>query len=184
MRRPVNGIDAHPLLGRPFPEPMALADLDEYDLDGILCHLAPALAQESQDFAKLLERQRQGATERDQARSFQRMFEPLLLHWQTAGEGLEGLESWPAFQGRVERCLRQLTDRPGRGRRVIAFTSGGFIGTVVQLVLGAPSCAALEINWRIRNAALTEFVFTRERITLDVFNSVADFPDRELLTYR
>jgi len=170
--------------GLPFPEPMTLGELDEYDLDGILCRLAPGLARENQDFAGLLERQRQGATERDQARNFQQMFEPLLFHWQTAGEGLEDLESWPAFQGRVERCLRQLTDRPGHGRRVVAFTSGGFIGTAVQLVLGAPDRAALEINWRIRNAALTEFVFTRERFTLDAFNSVAHLADPELATYR
>jgi len=171
-------------VGLPFPEPITLTDLDEYDLDGMMRRLAPALARENQDFAGLVERQRQGATERDQARSFQRMFEPLLFHWQTADGELEGLESWRAFQNRVQRCLRQLTDRPGRGRRVVAFTSGGFIGTAVQLVLGAPDRAALEINWRIRNAALTEFVFSRERITLDAFNSIAHLADAELATYR
>ena len=171
-------------VGLPFPEPVILAELDEYDLSGILLRLAPALACENQDFAELLERQRHGATERDQARNFQRMFEPLLIHWQTAGEGLEGLESWPAFQGRVQSALRQMTDGPGRGRRVIAVTSGGFIGTAVQLALGAPDRTALEINWRIRNAAQTEFVFSRERITLDVFNSIAHLADPELVTFR
>jgi broad specificity phosphatase PhoE len=170
--------------GLPFPEPVTLADLDEYDLDGILRRLAPALAREDKDFADLLERQRHGATERDQARSFQRMFEPLLLHWQAGGAGLEGLESWPAFQTRVQRWLQQLTDRPGHGRRVVAFTSGGFIGAAVQLVLGAPDRMALELNWRIRNAALSEFVFSRERITLDTFNSIAHFAAPELATYR
>jgi broad specificity phosphatase PhoE len=170
--------------GLPFPEPVILAELDEYDLSGILLRLAPALAREDKDFARLLAHQRHGATKSDQARNFQRMFEPLLIHWQTAGTGLEGLESWPAFRDRVQRGLRQMTDGTGHGRHVVAFTSGGFIGTAVQLVLGAPDRTALEINWRIRNAAQTEFVFTRERITLDDFNSIAHLADPELMTFR
>jgi broad specificity phosphatase PhoE len=112
------------------------------------------------------------------------MFEPLMLHWQTAGDGLDGIETWPAFQGRVERALKHMTQLQRRGRRVVGFTSGGFIGTAVQLVLGAPHRAALEINWRIRNAALTEFVFSRGRITLDVFNSISHFAGPEMVTYR
>jgi broad specificity phosphatase PhoE len=176
--------DKYAQVGLPFPEPIALADLDEYDLHGILRRLAPALAQENQDFAGLFERKRHGASENEQARSFQRMFESLLVHWQTVEKEPEGIESWPAFWSRVQRCLKQLTDRPGHGRRVVAFTSGGFIGTAVQLVLGAPHRAALEINWRIRNTALTEFVFTRERITLDTFNSIAHLADPAMATYR
>jgi len=51
-------------------------------------------------------------------------------------------------------------------------------------VLGAPDRAALEINWRIRNAALIEFVFGRGQITLDGFNSTAHFAEAEWITYR
>jgi len=170
--------------GRTFPQPVVLAELDEYDLSGILDRLAPALARENTDFAGLFDRQRYGATEHDQARSFQRMFEPLLLHWLKRGAGLDGLETWQAFESRVQRGLRQMTDRPDHGRRVVAFTSGGFIGTAVQLVLGAPDRTALAINWRIRNAGLTEFVFSQERITLDVFNSIAHVSDPAMVTYR
>ena len=176
--------DVYAAAGLPFPTPAVLADLDEYDLGGILQRLAPELAQQNQDFAGLFERQRQGTTAGEQARSFQRMFEPLLVHWQSEGVQLSGVESWLAFRVRVQRCLAELTERPGHGRRVVAFTSGGFIGTAVQLVLGAPDRAALEINWRIRNAALTEFVFTRGRIALDAFNHIAHADDPALVTYR
>jgi broad specificity phosphatase PhoE len=170
--------------GGSFPEPVVLTELDEYDLSGILNRLAPELARNDHDFAALFERQRHGATEREQARSFQRMFEPLLICWQTAPPGLDGLETWSAFHDRVHRGLKRITDAPGHGRRVVAFTSGGFIGTAVQFALGAPDRAALEINWRIRNASLTEFVFSRERISLDVFNSTAHLTEPELTTYR
>jgi len=170
--------------GWPFPQPVVLAELDEYDLGGILHSLAPALARQDAAFARLLELQRHGTTDRDRERSFQAMFEPLLRHWQSADSAADGLESWPAFGGRVARGLAQITQRPGQGRRVAAFTSGGFIGTALQHVLAAPAAAALEINWRIRNASLTEFVFSGERLTLDSFNSVAHFEEPELLTFR
>jgi broad specificity phosphatase PhoE len=170
--------------GIAFPKPMVLPVLDEYDLSGILGCLAPSLARDDTDFASLLERQRHGATAEEQARSFQLMFEPLMLHWQAVGADIDGVESWLAFQQRVQRSLKRIIDRPGRGRRVVAFTSGGFIGTAVQLVLGAPDRTAMELNWRIRNAAVTEFIFGRERVTLDTFNTIAHLSDLELITYR
>jgi broad specificity phosphatase PhoE len=169
--------------GLAFPNPVVLAELDEYDLTGILDNLAPALARQDAAFADLFTRQRHGETQADQARNFQKMFEPLLLHWLAAGPELDGLESWPAFQSRVRRGLSQMTDRPGHGRRVVALTSGGFIGTAVQLVLQSPDRTALELNWRIANAALTELVFSRGRIALDRFNCIGHLtPD--LMTYR
>jgi broad specificity phosphatase PhoE len=97
---------------------------------------------------------------------------------------MQGLETWPMFSNRVALGMKRMTDRPGRSRRVAAFTSGGFIGVAIQRVLGAPDSAALEINWRIRNAAVSEFVFSGDRITLDSFNGVAHIEDTELVTYR
>ena len=170
--------------GRSFPAPTLMPELDEYDLAGILERLAPALAKDNKDFATLLELKLHGATSAEQARSFQRMFEPLLIHWLRAEASSEDLESWISFQSRVQRGLHQITNRPGSGRRVAVFTSGGFIGTAVQLVLGAPDRSALELNWRIRNASLTELVFSRDRISLDEFNSIPHLANPELVTYR
>lgn len=168
----------------PFPKPVVLSELDEYDLGGILECLAPSLARNDNEFAALLERQRHGVTNEEQARNFQRMFEPLMLHWLAAGDACDGVESWPSFQSRVQRGLKAITDSADRGRHVVTFSSGGFIGTAVQLVLGAPHQTALDINWRIRNSAVTEFVFNRERISLDTFNSTAHLADPAMMTYR
>ena len=168
----------------PFPKPIVLPELDEYDLSSILGSLAPQLARENQDFAKLLKLRLDGASEPDKARSFQRMFEPLMRYWQAAREPLDGVEAWPAFQTRVKRGLSKMMESASRGRRAVAFTSGGFIGTAVQLVLGAPDPAALEVNWRIRNTGLTEFLFNRERVSLDAFNATAHLPDPLTVTYR
>jgi broad specificity phosphatase PhoE len=155
----------------------------KYDMGSLLHRLAPELADRDHEFAGLVERYRKSAGVHERARSFQRMFEALTLHWLTASE-LTGLESWPAFRGRVQRALDRIRAGPGSGRRVVAFTSGGFIGTTVQFALGAPHRSALEVSWRLRNCSLTEFIFSGDRFSLDGFNALPHLEDPQLWTYR
>lgn len=176
--------DCYRQAGLPWPDPVLLADLDEYDFMNILRRLAPELARQDRDFGGLLERFQASAANGDRESSFQRMFEAVMVHWLTAPSVLAEMESWPAFQARVRRALSQICERPASGRRVGVFTSGGVIGTAVQIALAAPDRAALELNWRSRNCSLTEFVFTRGRITLDSFNTVPHLADMTLWTYR
>jgi broad specificity phosphatase PhoE len=170
--------------GLSWPEPVVLPELDEYDLAGLMSRVAPALIEQDRAFAELVNGYRQSMGDHERTRSFQRMFEALLTHWLAATEAVEAVEGWPAFRDRVWRGLRMMTDRPGRGRRVAAFTSGGFIGTAAGLVLAAPDRSALELNWRLRNGSLTRFVFSPGRLTLDEFNAVPHLPDPALWTYR
>jgi broad specificity phosphatase PhoE len=111
------------------------------------------------------------------------MFEPLLIYWQS-GACEKDMESWQAFRGRVQRAIRRLQENGGNGRRVVFFTSGGFIGSAVQIALAAPDRAALELHWRLRNGSLTEFAYTRERFSLDTFNAVPHLDDPALWSYR
>jgi broad specificity phosphatase PhoE len=170
--------------GQPWPEPIVLTDLDEFDLHGLFHHLVAELGSHNAEFAALLDRFRQSTEERDRLRAFQRMFEPLLLHWQTMPAGRPGVESWQAFRNRVQRALGQVMEPHGAGRRIVAFTSGGFIGAAARWALNAPDRSALELAWRLRNASLTEFVFTHNRVSLDTFNTVPHLPDSALWTYR
>jgi broad specificity phosphatase PhoE len=168
--------------GLPWPEPVIMPELDEYDLSGLLDHLAPALAGRDSEFEALVAAYRQAAD--NHAARFQRMFEALLIHWQSRADELETVETWPVFRDRVRHWLNWVTQRPGRGRRVAAFTSGGVIGAAVALVLDAPDRSALELNWRLRNGSVTQLIFTRGRLTLDEYNSVAHLRDPKLRTYR
>jgi broad specificity phosphatase PhoE len=174
--------------GLPWPEPVVLAELDEYDLAGLLDRLAPALARRDRRFEHMLDayRRSKGAGESERARTFQRMFGMLLTHWLSAPADAvaEGVESWPAFRDRVGRGLDRITERPARRQRVAAFTSGGFIGAAVARALEAPDRAALELSWRLRNASLTHLVFTTGRLTLDDFNTIPHLTDPTHWTYR
>ena len=169
--------------GQTCPEPLVLQDLDEYDLNGLTRLLAPELCRKNAEFAEVVERHlRSEGTER--MRDFQGMFEPLLLYWQSGMAAEQNMETWPAFRGRVQRAIRQFQENGGNGRRVAVFTSGGFIGSAVQLALAAPDRTALELHWRLRNGSLTEFAFTRDRFTLDSFNTVPHLDDPALWSYR
>ncbi len=169
--------------GMAWPEPVVLEELDEYDLAGLLDRLAPALARQDRDFDVLVGAHRCSEGESERIRTFQRMFERLLMHW-LAGPAVETVESWPAFRDRVGRGLARITEGQGRGRRVAAFTSGGFIGAAAALALGAPDRTALELSWRLRNASLTHLMFTPGRLTLDDFNTIPHLPDPTEWTYR
>jgi broad specificity phosphatase PhoE len=169
--------------GRSWPDPVVLGQLDEYDLVSMLRTLAPILSQQDAAFAELLACYRRDQDGPDRLRSFQRMFETLTTHWVTTPSTAPGVEGFPAFRDRVARGLRRITEGQGSGRRVAAFTSGGVIGTAVRLALDAPDRTALEVNWRVRNCSLTEFVFTKNRFTLDSFNALPHLEDPTLWTY-
>ena len=170
--------------GGDWPSPVVLAGLDEYDLKGFMQHLAPALAARNSHFASLVEANQQSMPQRDRLRSFQRMFEQLLLDWQSETVPMDNVESWTEFRQRVESTMLQIQKTAPQSCRVAVVTSGGFIGTAVQSTLASPDRSALELNWRVRNSSLTEFVFTRDRLTLDSFNAVPHLPEPLLWTYR
>lgn len=170
--------------GLSWPDPVVLPDLDEFDLHGIVHQIVPEYSRHNADFARLFDDYRKSAKEHDKLHTFQRMFESLLVYWQALPAGAAGFESWPDFRARVERAIGLIVKPPGSGRRVVIFTSGGFIGNVTRWALASPDRSALELAWRLRNASLTEFVFTRDRFTLDSFNAVPHLTDPALWTYR
>ena len=170
--------------GSVWPDPVMLPGLDEYDLRGFVEHVAPALAATDSGFARLLEIDQMNTLPHERFRSFQAMFEKLLLHWQSETKPIDNVEPWPVFQQRVVSTIRQIQRNAPKSSHVAIITSGGLIGTAVQSVLAAPDRSALDLNWRVRNSSLTELVFTHDRLTLDSFNAVPHLPDPSQWTYR
>ena len=134
---------------------------NEYDADGIL---------------------RAGGFERaSDNRELQSMFVAAMPRWIEGELQAAGLETFAQFRERVLRGFRRIVEADRGSRRVVVFTSGGPIGVAVQTVLKAPEPIAIELNWRIRNCSLTEFLFTRGRISLDIFNAT---PHLSVVTFR
>ena len=115
-------------------------------------------------------------------RAFQKVFEVAMDRW-LEDSAETSTEIWSAFRDRVLRGMRRIQDGPSN-RRVLLFSSGGPIGVLVQTALNAPDRSFLEVNWRVRNCSLTEFVFSKDRLALDSFNSIPHLSDPRLQTFR
>jgi broad specificity phosphatase PhoE len=157
--------------GQPWVPAEASACWNEYDAYGVLHALAPILAARDAGFAALVRAHRE-AGPAGRGRAFQRMFEVAMLAW-LEGDTVDDVEPWTAFRDRVGEELARITGAGGGGRRVAVFTSGGPIGVSVQTAMAAPDRSFLEVNWRVRNCSVTEFVFGAGRLSLDSFNSLA-----------
>jgi broad specificity phosphatase PhoE len=114
-------------------------------------------------------------------RELQALFEAAMPQWMAGTLESPELETWQAFRERIQRGFRGIVEADRPSRRVVVFTSAGPIGVAVQTVVGAKEGMAMEFNWRIRNCSLTEFVFTRSRISLDSFNAT---PHLQEVTFR
>lgn len=170
--------------GAHWPELQTTPELNEYDSTGIINHLIPALADGDAEFRALVAAFEQHRHTAERNRYFQKMFEAVTSVWLGGKLQVAGVETWPAFQARGRAALQRIIALEGSGRRVAVFTSGGVIGLIVQSVLQAPERAALEINWRVRNCSLTEFTFSRHRLSLDSFNTIPHLDEPALRTYR
>ena len=170
--------------GKSWPEPVVIEELHEYDGHGIIKRFGHELAERDESIRRLIETDRQSVTPADKHRTFQHLFEALVMRWVSGELTSPDTESWVEFCSRVERGLAHVMNREGSKRRIAVFTSGGPISMAVQIATKAPKEMAMELNWRIRNASLTGIVFSRNRQTLDYFNTIPHLTDPSLWTWR
>jgi broad specificity phosphatase PhoE len=148
-------------------EPRISEAWNEYDASGILHSYAPPYKLE--DAA-------------DRNRKFQKIFEPAMIGW-LAAEEHPTVETWRTFRDRVLQALKTIQEGPSN-RSVALFTSGGPVSVLVQHAIGAVDRSFLEVNWRVKNCSITEFTFSRDRLSLDSFNGVPHLERADLRTFR
>ncbi len=170
--------------GLATPELIELAEFDEYDADGIMKELLPQLMAGDDRYRQLAENFKNSATGQDKHKSFQKLFEAVTAQWVCGAVLAPNVESFQDFHARVRRGLERATKDAPSGSRVAVFSSGGAISVSVQLATQAVEAMVLEFNWRIRNCALNEFIFSKDRLTLDSFNAIPHLDDPKLHTYR
>ncbi len=170
--------------GLPWPEPQFLPELDEHQVDRLIKLTMPRLAEEYPQVGQLHADYRAAETPRDKHRTFQLMFERVVMLWVEAKIGAPEVESWQAFGERVRAGLRKITDSQQRGRSVAAFSSVGAITVCLQAALECGDRKALDLGWRVRNCSITDFMFSGDRLTLEGFNAYPHLEDESMWTYR
>jgi broad specificity phosphatase PhoE len=165
--------------GERWPTAVRDASWNEYDAGGVLQHFVPA----DTELTALAAEFEQARGSPDENRIFQRMFEKAMACWLESTIEMNGVESWTAFRSRVSGAIERTMAGPP-SRRIAVFTSGGPIGLTLQSALQAPARTFLDVNWRVRNTSITQFIFDRSRLTLDWFNAFPHLDDVSLWTYR
>lgn len=108
------------------------------------------------------------ASRREQLRAY----DTACKAWAANEVAIPGRPDFSEFRLRVKDWLAELVDGKNqpRGEHILAVTSAGVIGAAVCEVLGLP-----DVHWHglmevIRNASLTELVFSKDRCSLLTFN--------------
>jgi broad specificity phosphatase PhoE len=175
--------DAMRAAGLPWPDAQRIDGWNEYDAGAIMARLSPLLSERDAAFGKLVKDFELNRAARDRNRYFQRMFEALMERWVSGELVHEAVEPFAAFHERVQRVRAEILGREA-SRNVLVFTSGGPIGACVQLAVQAPPGVAVQLNWRIKNGSITEFLFSAGRLSLDSFNAVGHLDEPSLISFR
>jgi broad specificity phosphatase PhoE len=151
------GLGAHPL-------PERLAGLDEYDPEAIVraVHSGPIEA----------------PTSPEAIRAHFRLLRDGLLAWMQGRSQPAGMPSYADFSAGVGAALARAREHAEAD--VLIVSSGGPISVAVGLVLGLAPEAVVELNLRIRNSAVTEFVASSKRHSLLSFNGLPHLHKPEL----
>jgi len=95
-----------------------------------------------------------------------------------ARPGREGLERWADFSARGWQAVRETHADHAGAERLVFFTSGGVVSTLVSTVLGLDFAHTLDAIWRIRNASITTLHFDGRHARLVEFNTVPHLEER------
>lgn len=105
-----------------------------------------------------------------------RHYDAAIVAWMKGDLHLEGRPSAEQFRSDVAGWLDDVVARPARNRRVLVVTSAGVIAAAVSIVLHMPVEHMAQFTRVLRNASLSEIVFSAGRVSLMSFNSVTHLP--------
>ncbi|MGM9486634.1 histidine phosphatase family protein [Ideonella sp. YS5] len=147
------------------PEPERLAGLDEYDPEAIVQaihsdEIVPPATPEA-------------------VRAHFRLLRDGLIEWMQGRSMPAGMPRYADFAAGVSAALARARER-ANGGQVLIVSSGGPISAAIGLVLGLEAEAIADVNLRIRNSSVTEFVSTPRRLSLLSFNHLPHLHKPEL----
>lgn len=131
--------------------------LNEYDSEAVIATVHPHPLRKPQS--------------PDEVRAHFRLLRDGLAQWMAGVVTPRGMPGYDDFVAGVRGALDWVRQQH-HGRQVLLVSSGGPIATAVGLVLGLSPEATIELNLRIRNSSVTEFVFNPRRHQLLTYNTL------------
>jgi len=173
--------DMYRQAGLPFPEPRYLPEFDEHQGPGVVKRLLADDGEACGTVNILPAKVKAGG--KHAVNEYFLKFQQITRAWVRCELEAPGFESWQTFRGRIEQGLTKITTDCERGSSVVAFTSGGPVAAAVGRALNLDDERVLEMSWIVRNAALAEFRFSREEVSLISFNALPHFSRAEVHTF-
>lgn len=170
--------------GLPWPEPVVDGALDEFPAEQVIRTFLPPLAERYTHLAESV-RQFQAATDSGlKQRLFDRVLRDVSLRWLQGEIADASFITWPDFCERIAGSVRHILSQAAKSSTVAVFTSAGPTAATARLALGLSGEATLNLTWTVRNASVSEFLFTQGRFSLSTFNTTPHLADPSLVTYR
>lgn len=167
--------------GLSWPEPIELPELDEHCGQDVLTRSLPDLVQRDPIIREMRAKLRKDSE--TVQRDYLRLFQKVTRLWVRRELHLPELEAWHEFRERVQRGLAKITESAGSKQCVAAFSSAGPVAAAMGSALNLDDEKTLELSWVARNAAYTEFLFSRGRFSLVTFNALPHLSDPHLQTF-
>ena len=167
--------------GLHWPEPVELPELDEHCGQDVLTRSLPELMQRDPAIREMREKLRRDFDTAQ--RDYLRLFQKVTRLWVRRELNLPDLEAWHEFRSRVDRGIAKITEAAGSQKKVAVFSSGGPVAAAMGFALKLDDEKTLELSWVVRNAAYTEFLFSRGRFSLVEFNGIPHLTKPHLLTF-
>ena len=167
--------------GLSWPKPVKLPELDEHSGVEVLIRSLPDLIQRDPAIRKMKETWRKDSDTAQ--RDFMRLYHKVTRMWVRRELHVPDLEAWHEFRDRVSRGLAKITNGAGSRKRAVVFSSAGPVAAAMGHALKLDDERTFDLSWTVRNAAYTEFLFSRGRFSLVAFNGVAHLATPQLLTF-
>lgn len=170
--------------GLPWPEPVVVPELDEFDAFQVMKRMMPVLLEQDPETRRMWEEFQRNQQSPEAGRQLQKVFERVARHWCSGEFDMPEVESWQQFRSRIRTALNLIRRTTGSSKWSVAFTSGGPIAATIAEVLDLQPAKAIEFVWLSRNCSWAEFYYSGDRFSMGAFNSFPHLNDRKLLTYR
>lgn len=173
-------IDRYRKSGIPTPAVRQSEAFNEYDSEAVCRALIPEMLEGDPGMES------QVANMFKDNRSFQAVFETVMLRWVAGEYCASGLPRWKTFKSRLNAAIDEILTTDGKGQRIAVFTSGGPIALAVQRALQLTDPVAMRVNWQLINASITRFKCTPATFMLATFNEHAylETAGSDMVTYR
>lgn len=173
------------LRGVAWPSARTIDDMDEHDakslVRGVVSKYGPTDAGLMKTAAAIGDT---SASQQQRSGAVQVLFETIMGRWLDGEYAIDGVETWPEFQTRVDRGLDQMLAAIGRGQHAIVVSSVGPCAVALARAGQMEPHRAFSTAWRLFNTGVCEFVTDGESLTLESFNSRAHLPSPRLWTHR